>query len=249
MRYTEEQLHTMGLQKERIPRHVAIIMDGNGRWATARGLSRSAGHRQGVNALREIIRFSSDIGVEALTLYAFSTENRKRPGEEIGVLCALLIEYFNREIDELHQNEVCIRSIGELSWFPQNVQEAVRKAEERTRENCGLKLNIALNYGAQNEILRAVRTVSQRAIETGELPTQEQFEEALDTRGLPPVDLLIRTSGELRLSNFLLYQLAYAELYFTDAYWPDFSKDAYADALKDFGKRKRRFGDVKEARK
>lgn len=249
MRYTEEQLNAMGLSRERIPAHVAVIMDGNGRWATARGLSRSAGHRQGVNALREIIRFSSDIGVKALTLYAFSTENRKRPKEEIGVLCALLIEYFKREIDELHQNKVCIRSIGDLSWFPSNVQEAVRNAEERTRNNVGLKLNIALNYGSQDEILRAVRTVSQRAIETGELPTQEQFEDALDTKGLPSVDLLIRTSGELRISNFLLYQLAYAELYFTDAYWPDFSKDAYLDALKDFGKRKRRFGDVKEARK
>lgn len=245
MKYTEEQIRSMGLKKERLPRHVAIIMDGNGRWANQRGLPRAAGHRQGVNALREIIRFSSDCGVEALTLYAFSTENRKRPKEEIGVLCGLLIEYFKREIDELHANEVCIRSIGDLTWFPKEVQVAVRDAEERTKDNCGLKLNIALNYGSQDEIFRAVQTVCQTVKETGEPLTQALFENALDTRGLPMVDLLIRTSGELRLSNFLLYQLAYAELYFTDAFWPDFTKEEYQKALRDFGERNRRFGGLK----
>lgn len=228
-----------------VPQHIAIIMDGNGRWAKRRGLPRAAGHRQGVNTLREIIRFSSDCGVEALTLYAFSTENRKRPAEEIGVLCGLLIEYFKREIDELHANGVQIRSIGVLDWFPKEVQQAVRDAEERTRNNRGLKLSIALNYGSQDELLRAVQSVSRIAMETGELPTQAMFEDALDTKGLPMVDLLIRTSGELRISNFLLYQLAYAELYFTEVFWPDFDREEYVTALRAFASRSRRFGGLK----
>ena len=151
--YTDRELAAFGLDAQRIPNHIAIIMDGNGRWATQKGLPRAAGHRAGVNALREIIRFCSDIGVEALTLYAFSTENRKRPKEEIGVLCGLLIEYFNREIDELHANAVRIRSIGDLSWFSGAVQEAVRNAEQKTAKNVGLKLNIALNCLYSRDIL------------------------------------------------------------------------------------------------
>ena len=224
------------------PEHIAIIMDGNGRWATARGQMRSAGHRAGVNALRDIIRFSSDAGVEALTVYAFSTENKKRPPEEIGVLCALLIEYFKKEIDELDENRVRIRSIGELNWFPENVQAAVRNAEIRTAKNEGLKLNIALNYGSQAEIIRAMQLASMAAAREGRVPTQADFEANLYTAGIPEVDLLIRTSGEERISNFLLYQLAYAELYFTDLYWPDFTKEEYLKALRDFAGRARRFG-------
>lgn len=242
MRYSDEQLAAFGLKRETIPRHVAIIMDGNGRWAKARGLGRSAGHRAGVNALRDIIRFSSDAGIEALTVYAFSTENKKRPPEEIGVLCSLLIEYFKKEIDELDENRVCIRSIGDLSWFPENVQNAVRKAEARTAKNEGLKLNIALNYGSQAEIIRAMQLACETAGKEKRTPTQADFEANLYTAGLPPVDLLIRTSGEKRISNFLLYQLAYAELYFTDVYWPDFTKDIYIEALRSFAGRSRRFG-------
>ncbi len=242
MKYSDAQLREFGLTRERIPRHVAIIMDGNGRWATARGQMRSAGHRAGVNALRDIIRFSSDAGVEALTVYAFSTENKKRPPEEIGVLCALLIEYFKKEIDELDENRVRIRSIGELNWFPENVQAAVRNAEIRTAKNEGLKLNIALNYGSQAEIIRAMQLASMAAAREGRVPTQADFEANLYTAGLPEVDLLIRTSGEERISNFLLYQLAYAELYFTDLYWPDFTKEEYLKALRDFAGRARRFG-------
>ena len=242
MKYSDAQLREFGLTRERIPRHVAIIMDGNGRWATARGQMRSAGHRAGVNALRDIIRFSSDAGVEALTVYAFSTENKKRPPEEIGVLCALLIEYFKKEIDELDENRVRIRSIGELNWFPENVQAAVRNAEIRTAKNEGLKLNIALNYGSQAEIIRAMQLASMAAAREGRVPTQADFEANLYTAGLPEVDLLIRTSGEERLSNYLLYQLAYAELYFTDLYWPDFTKEEYLKALRDFAGRARRFG-------
>lgn len=242
MRYSDEQLAAFGLKRETIPRHVAIIMDGNGRWAKARGLGRSAGHRAGVNALRDIIRFSSDAGIEAMTVYAFSTENKKRPPEEIGVLCSLLIEYFKKEIDELDENRVCIRCIGDLSWFPENVQNAVRKAEARTAKNEGLKLNIALNYGSQAEIIRAMQLACEAAGKENRGPTQDDFEANLYTAGLPPVDLLIRTSGEERLSNFLLYQLAYAELYFTDVYWPDFTKDIYIEALRSFAGRSRRFG-------
>ena len=242
MRYSDAQLAAFGLKRETIPRHVAIIMDGNGRWAKARGLGRSAGHRAGVNALRDIIRFSSDAGIEALTVYAFSTENKKRPPEEIGVLCSLLIEYFKKEIDELDENRVCIRCIGDLSWFPENVQNAVRKAEARTAKNEGLKLNIALNYGSQAEIIRAMQLACEAAGKEKRTPTQADFEANLYTAGLPPVDLLIRTSGEERLSNFLLYQLAYAELYFTDVYWPDFTKDIYIEALRSFAGRSRRFG-------
>ena len=242
MKYSDAQLREFGLTRERIPRHVAIIMDGNGRWATARGQMRSAGHRAGVNALRDSIRFSSDAGVEALTVYAFSTENKKRPPEEIGVLCALLIEYFKKEIDELDENRVRIRSIGELNWFPENVQAAVRNAEIRTAKNEGLKLNIALNYGSQAEIIRAMQLASMAAAREGRVPTQADFEANLYTAGLPEVDLLIRTSGEERISNFLLYQLAYAELYFTDLYWPDFTKEEYLKAFRDFAGRARRFG-------
>ncbi|MDO4852654.1 MAG: polyprenyl diphosphate synthase [Clostridia bacterium] len=242
MKYSDTDLLGFGLKREAVPRHVAIIMDGNGRWAKARGQMRSAGHRAGVNALRDIIRFSSDAGIEALTVYAFSTENRKRPPEEIGVLCALLIEYFKKEIDELDENRVCIRSIGELSWFPENVQAAVRSAEQRTARNEGLKLNIALNYGSQAEIIRAMQLAAKMAVAENREPTQADFEANLYTAGLPPVDLLIRTSGEERISNFLLYQLAYAELYFTDTYWPDFSKEEYIRALQAFMHRSRRFG-------
>ena len=242
MKYSDTDLLGFGLKREAVPRHVAIIMDGNGRWAKARGQMRSAGHRAGVNALRDIIRFSSDAGIEALTVYAFSTENRKRPPEEIGVLCALLIEYFKKEIDELDENRVCIRSIGELSWFPENVQTAVRSAEQRTARNEGLKLNIALNYGSQAEIIRAMQLAAKTAVAENREPTQADFEANLYTAGLPPVDLLIRTSGEERISNFLLYQLAYAELYFTDTYWPDFSKEEYIRALQAFMHRSRRFG-------
>ncbi len=242
MKYTDAELNEFGLVRKRIPRHVAIIMDGNGRWAKARGQMRSAGHRAGVNALRDIIRFSSDAGIEALTVYAFSTENKKRPPEEIGVLCGLLIEYFRKEIDELDENRVCIRCIGDLSWFPENVQEAVRNAEARTAKNEGLKLNIALNYGSQAEIIRAMQLASNVALAEGRTPTQADFEANLYTAGLPEVDLLIRTSGEERISNFLLYQLAYAELYFTDVYWPDFTKELYWEALRDYAKRVRRFG-------
>ncbi|MDD3400257.1 MAG: polyprenyl diphosphate synthase [Eubacteriales bacterium] len=239
---TIEELNELGLRAEAMPRHVAMIMDGNGRWAKKNGFLRAMGHRAGVTRLRELVRFSSDSGIKALTLYAFSTENWKRPDDELGVLFSLLIEFFNKEIDELHRNNVCIRSIGELDAFPLKVREAVKNAEQRTKNNGGLMLNIALNYGSQAEILRAAGALCKRAIETGELPTKDDFEQELYTCGLPELDLLIRTSGELRLSNYLLYQAAYAELYFTDVFWPDFTKEEYIKAIKEYQRRSRRYG-------
>ncbi len=239
-----EEKNTMGLSGT-LPRHVAIIMDGNGRWAQKRMMPRVFGHRAGMDRLRDVIRLSSDLGIEALSLYAFSTENWKRPQDEINALCGLLVEYFYKEIEELHENNVNIRILGELVKFPQSVQEAAASAMEKTKNNTGLHLNIALNYGAQDEILRAIRMIAQD-VEAGACAPEEiddgLFSRKLDTSGLPDVDFLIRTGGEQRLSNFLLYQAAYAELYFTDTYWPDFKTDAYKEALRVYQTRIRRYG-------
>ncbi|HWR22767.1 MAG TPA: polyprenyl diphosphate synthase [Feifaniaceae bacterium] len=244
MAYTASELQALGLN-ENLPAHVAIIMDGNGRWAQQRGLPRAAGHRAGMDRLRGVITASSDLGIAALSLYAFSTENWKRPAEEIGALCSLLVEYFKKEIDALHKNRVCIRALGELAPFPEAVRNAVTEAAEKTRNNTGLKLNIALNYGARDELLRACKSIA-KAVESGGVAAggidAGTFENALDTRGLPPVDLLIRTGGDQRLSNFLLYQAAYAELMFVADYFPDFSDERYLGALREFSHRTRRFG-------
>ena len=241
-KYSDRELKAFGLNPERIPKHIAIVMDGNGRWATEKGMPRGMGHRAGVNALRDIIRFTSDIGAESLTIYAFSTENRKRPKEEIGILCGLLIEYFNKEIDELHENGVRIKSIGDLSWFPTAVQETVRAAEAKTANNPGLKLNIALNYGGRAELVRAVRLAMR---ETDE-PDEDAISRNLYTADSGDVDLLIRTGGDERVSNFLLWQIAYAELYFTNVKWPDFTRDELIKSLQAFAGRERRFGGLKQ---
>ena len=243
---TQQELAQRGLNPVALPAHVAIIMDGNGRWAKRRGALRAAGHRAGVEALRAVIRFSSDAGIRVLTLYAFSTENWKRPQEELSVLFSLLVEYFTREIDELNRNNVRIRIIGDVSAFPKNVRDAVNNAERRTEANPGLVLNIALNYGARAELVRAARLCAEEAIRTGVLPDAAALESRLYTAGLPDPDLVIRTSGEQRLSNYLLYQAAYAELYFTDTLWPDFDEEAYCAALRYFAGRKRRYGGLEE---
>jgi len=235
---TDEQLKEYGLQADTLPQHVAIIMDGNGRWASKRALPRAMGHRAGVNRLKEIIRFSSDAGIPALTLYAFSTENWKRPRDEVNTLMKLLIEYFNKEIDELDENHVRIRTLGDIEALPMDVGKAIDDAVTRTAGNDGLALSIALNYGSQAEILRAVN-----ALTAAQAPvTEEAFSAQLYTADLPPLDLLIRTGGEKRLSNFLLYQAAYAELIFLDDFWPDFTQERYASALREFASRKRRYG-------
>lgn len=246
-RYSEEEIRAFGLVKDALPKHVAVIMDGNGRWAKERKLPRSAGHRAGVDRLRGIIRMSSDLGITSLTLYAFSTENWKRPSDEVGTLMALLIEYFTKEIDELFSNNVRIRIIGAYEQFASSVRSAIERAIKRTERNTGLNLNIALNYGSRAEILRAANLAMKQAIAEGKDEiSSEMLEGNFYTSGQPEVDLLIRTSGEQRVSNFLLYQISYAEFLFPDEYWPDFSDEAYLSALRIYQSRSRRFGGLEE---
>ena len=231
----------------RLPRHIAIIMDGNGRWATRRSLPRTAGHTAGTEAVRGVIRACDGLGIEALTIYAFSTENWKRLRDEVGALMALLLKYFSSEIDELHEKNVRVRILGDVEGLPEAQRNAVRAAMDKTGGNTGLKLNIALNYGGRDELLRAAKRLAQRAVETGRHPrafTQQDFQDELYTRGLPDVDLLIRTSGEMRLSNFLPYQTAYAEFVVTDALWPDFGPQQLREAIGEYQGRDRRFGAV-----
>lgn len=246
-KYSEEEIRAFGLAKEALPKHVAVIMDGNGRWAKAKKLSRSAGHRAGVDRLRGIIRMSSDLGITSLTLYAFSTENWKRPSDEVGTLMALLIEYFTKEIDELFANNVRIRIIGAYEEFAPTVRNVIERAMKRTENNTGLNLNIALNYGSRAEILRAANLAMRQALADGKSEiTADMLEQNLYTAGQPEVDLVIRTSGEHRFSNFLLYQISYAEFVFPEEFWPDFSDEAYLEALCVYQSRSRRFGGLEE---
>ena len=246
-KYSEEEIRALGLVRESLPKHVAVIMDGNGRWAKAKKLPRSAGHRAGVDRLRDIIRLSSDLGILSLTLYAFSTENWKRPSDEVGTLMALLIEYFTKEIDELSENNVRIRIIGAYEQFAPTVRAVIERAMMRTQENKGLTLNIALNYGSRAEIVRAANLAMQQAIAEGKSEiSAEMLEQNLYTAGLPEVDLLIRTSGEQRISNFLLYQISYAEFLFPKEYWPDFTNEVYLAALRAYQSRSRRFGGLED---
>jgi undecaprenyl diphosphate synthase len=228
-----------------IPRHVAIIMDGNGRWAKARGLPRAAGHRQGAEAARKVLRATGEAGVECLTLYAFSSENWRRPQDEINDLMGLLRFYITRELDALHREGVRLKILGDHNAFQPDVAKLVDQAVERTAGNQRMTLAIALNYGSRSELVEAARGIAAR-VEAGEIGSADvdeaMFEASLDTAGLPPLDLLIRTSGEQRLSNFLLWQAAYAELLFVDTLWPDFDGDSVRSALADYAGRERRFG-------
>ncbi len=228
-----------------LPRHVAIIMDGNGRWAKRHKLQVALGHRKGVETLRAIIRESSDIGIESLSLYAFSTENWRRSPEEVAALMGLLLEYFTSEIDELDEKNVRIRILGDKDGMPDKQRAALINAEERTKTNTGLNLNIAINYGGRAELVRAAQRLAEKAakgeIQPGDI-TESTLADELYTAGQPDVDLLIRTSGEMRLSNFLLYQCAYAEFEFPAVLWPDFDLAAYHEALDAFRHRDRRFG-------
>ena len=223
-----------------VPRHVAIIMDGNGRWAKARGLPRAAGHRAGAEAARETLRAAGEAGVECLTLYAFSSENWRRPAQEIADLTGLLRFYIGRELDSLHKEGIRLRILGDHTAFESDVANMVDRAVARTAGNTRMTLAIALNYGARTEIVRAARIAAQTRA-PAEID-EAAIEAALDTAGLPPLDLLIRTSGEQRLSNFLLWQAAYAELLFVDTLWPDFGGDALRAALAEYGRRERRYG-------
>ena len=230
---------------QRLPRHVGIIMDGNGRWAKRNKLGVALGHRRGVETLREVIRHTDDLGIGALSIYAFSTENWNRSAEEVGALMQLILDFFASEIDELHEKNVRILILGEKDVFPPRQRETLIRAEERTRANTGLTLNICLNYGGRAEITRAARQIALDVAEGRLLPDQvdeKAVSDRLYTAGQPDVDLMIRTSGEMRLSNFLLWQCAYAEFLFPTVLWPEFSVRDYDEALAAFGGRERRFG-------
>ena len=241
---TEEEL-LAGLDRERLPRHVAIIMDGNGRWAQRRGLPRTFGHRAGMESIRDVVRLSARLGIGYLTLYAFSTENWKRPREEVNFLMNLLVEYLHREIDELCSNNVRIHPIGLLSELPAEARRALQVAVERSKNNDGLTLNLALNYGGRSELVEAVRAIA-REVAAGRMAPDAVDEAAvaarLYTAGQPDPDLLIRPAGDYRVSNFLLWQLAYTEFWLTPVMWPDFRRIHLLQALVDYQRRERRFG-------
>lgn len=237
------------IDMQRIPKHIAIIMDGNGRWAKEKNLPRTLGHAAGVEALREIVKTSSQIGVKVLTLYAFSTENWKRPKNEVNALMDLLVEYLRKEVEELHQENVKIITIGDVTKLPIKCQNELNKAYEKTKNNSGLILNLALNYGGRLEIVEMVKNISKDVID-GKIELDKIDENIVSsnlyTKGLPDPDLVIRPSGELRISNFLLWQCAYSEFWFSDIYWPDFKKDNLYKAIIDYQSRDRRFGGIRK---
>ena len=230
-----------------IPNHVAIILDGNGRWAKAKGMPRNYGHVQGAKTVEQICEDAWDLGIHYLTVYAFSTENWARSKEEVGALMGLLLKYFASEIDELDEKNVRIRILGNVEGLPEAQRDAVKKAMERTKDNTGLNLNIALNYGGRAELVRAAKAIAGK-VKSGEMELdaidETAFESELYTAGQPDVDLLIRTSGEMRLSNFLPWQTAYTEMVFEKVYWPDYDRAAYLNSLRTYSMRKRRFGNA-----
>lgn len=231
------------LDETRLPGHVAIIMDGNGRWAKKRGLSRAKGHKAGVRAIRNALDTVLDLGIESVTLFAFSTENWTRPPLEVSILMTLLRQFMQIELDRLMDKGIRLRTLGDISRMPKPIQKGITRVEAETKDNSRLQFNIALNYGGRDEILQATRRILANGLNPDKL-TEEVFEQHLHTYGIPDPDLLIRTSGERRISNFLLWQMAYTELYFTDVLWPDFDAEQMLKALLDFQKRVRRFGGV-----
>ena len=237
------------IKKERLPRHIAIIMDGNGRWAKKLGMMRVLGHKQGVNVVREITEEAAQLGIQYLTLYAFSTENWNRPKEEVDALMSLLVNTIVSETDTLMKNNVQLLSIGDLNRLPNDAKRNIQDCIAKTSSNTGLKLVIALSYSARWEIIQAVKNIAQ-SVKNEEMQIEQideqVFSSALTTREMPDPDLLIRTSGELRISNFLLWQLAYAELYFTDCLWPEFTKEEFYKAIVEYQGRERRFGKTSE---
>ena len=233
------------IDRSALPAHIAIIMDGNGRWARKRGLPRVAGHRAGINAVREVVEASAELGIHVLTLYAFSVENWKRPHTEVSTLMQLLKEYLNKELENIHKNNIRFRTLGRTDELDASVRRELDKGIARTSDNTGMIFNVALNYGGRAEIVDAVNRILRnggaRTASNGGI-TETQFAEHLYTAGLPDPDLLIRTSGELRVSNFLLWQIAYAEIWVTDTLWPDFGKQHLYEAIIAFHKRERRYG-------
>ncbi|MDX1667703.1 MAG: isoprenyl transferase [Saprospiraceae bacterium] len=237
------------INEDKLPAHIAVIMDGNGRWAKKHGKARIFGHRNGVKAVRETTEAAAELGVQYLTLYAFSTENWNRPPREVSALMTLLVETLHKEIDTLNKNNIRLKSIGDISRLPRKTHQALQEGIQNTRNNTRMTLVLALNYSGRWELVKSVREIA-RKVREGEIApdeiTESHIAEALSTADIPDPELLIRTSGETRLSNFLLWQSAYTELYFTPVLWPDFRKEQLYEAIIDYQKRERRFGRISE---
>ena len=245
---TREEALLSTVAWDRLPRHVAIIMDGNGRWAAQRGQPRIAGHKAGVEAVRAAVDTGARLGIGALTLFAFSTENWKRPRFEVDALMRMLRRYLRLELDEIDRQDIKFQTIGRIGALSDSVRKEIERATERTARNKGMILSVALNYGGRAEIVDATRAAIRRLLDEGSRPdeiTEERIANELYTRNLPELDLLVRTSGELRISNFLLWQSAYAEIYVTDTLWPDFRRVHLLEAVVDYQRRDRRFGGLK----
>ena len=237
------------IKAHKLPNHVAIIMDGNGRWAKQKGLARVFGHRSGVKAVRKTVEAASEIGLKVLTLYAFSTENWSRPKKEIDALMTILIRSLNKELSTFQKNDIKLQTIGQTKNLPLKAQKKLQEVIDKTENNTSMILNLALSYGSREEIVNAIKNISKKIVNK-ELSVEEIDEKLINnhlyTFTLPDVDFLIRTSGEKRLSNFLLWQMAYAELFFTDVLWPDFRKEDFFEAILNFQQRERRFGKISE---
>ena len=237
------------IRSDNIPKHVAVIMDGNGRWAKDKGMNRIFGHKNAITAVRDTIEAAAEIGTEAITLYAFSTENWKRPKLEVNALMGLLINSLNKELSTLQKNEVRLNTIGDINTLPNNAQKTLKEVVNKTKNNKKIVLTLALSYGAREEIVNTIKNISKKVVNK-ELSIEEIDEKIINnhlyTFNLPDVDLMIRTSGDQRISNFLLWQMAYAELYFTNILWPDFRKEHFYDAIIEYQNRERRFGKTSE---
>ena len=237
------------ITSQKLPKHVAIIMDGNGRWAKQQGKPRVFGHKNGVKSVQEIVEAAAEIGINTLTLYTFSTENWNRPKQEVDVLMGLLVRSLKKELKTLIKNNIKLQTIGKIDQLPEKVVAELKEVIEKTKNNTSLTLNLALNYGAREEIVNAIKIISKKVV-NNELSIAEIDENIINnhlyTVTLPDVDFLIRTSGEKRISNFLLWQIAYAEFYFTDVLWPDFRKEHFFQAIKEYQQRERRFGKTSE---
>ena len=245
---TREETLLAAVAWDRLPRHVAIIMDGNGRWAAQRGQPRIAGHKAGVEAVRAAVDTGARLGLGGLTLYAFSTENWKRPRYEVDALMRMLRRYLRLELDEIDRQNIRFQAIGRIGALSENVRKEIQRATEQTSRNKGMVLSVALNYGGRAEVVDAARAAVRRLVDEGSRPdelTEERIANELYTRNLPELDLLVRTSGELRISNFLLWQSAYSEIYVTETLWPDFRRVHLLEAVVDYQRRDRRFGGLK----
>jgi len=240
-------MNQVTIDKDNLPRHIAIIMDGNGRWANVRGLPRIAGHREGVRTVRKITQICGKLGIQTLTLYTFSSENWKRPAVEVGALMKLLVSSLRKEVSDLMKNNVRFTVIGDMNKFDQQIQNELINAFQKTKNNSGLNLNLALSYGSRQEILYATRKLVEK-VTLGEIEikdiSEDLFSQMLHTKDLIDPDLLIRTGGEFRISNFLLWQIAYTEIHITDLYWPEFDKQDLMNAIYDYQNRERRFGKI-----